>query len=175
MARTFKVHERAPHRPNRCVVTGVTGSKDNPLIDLDTQIDYHGMVYLSYNILVAIADQLGFATPNETKMLREENEELKKRLDRIPAVTERLVNDIRDISISATADLLSESAPIVLADDTKHEQGDSRANLDNPGDNKPSEDSSEPVVNEGSASISASDGIKRKSSTKPRTSSSGNR
>lgn len=174
MARTFKVHERAPHRPNRCVVTHVTGSTDNPLIDLNTQIDYYGMVYLSYSVLVAVADQLGFAAPNETKMLRAENEELKKRLDRIPAVTERLVNDIRDISISATADLLSESAPIVLADDTNNEQSNTRANLDNLGDDKPSEDSSEPVVNEGSASIPASDGIKRKPSTKPRTSSSGN-
>jgi|TARA_B110000879_G_scaffold37320_1_gene51915 hypothetical protein len=174
MARTFKVHERAPHRPNRCVVTHVTGSTDNPLIDLDTQIDYYGMVYLSYSTLAAVADQLGFAGPNETKMLRAENEELKKRLDRIPAVTERLVNDIRDISISATADLLSESAPIVLADDTNNEQSNTRANLDNLGDDKPSEDSSEPVVNEGSASIPASDGIKRKPGTKPRTSSSGN-
>ena len=174
MARTFKVHERAPHRPNRCVVTHVTGSTDNPLIDLNTQIDYYGMVYLSYSVLVAVADQLGFAAPNETKMLRAENEELKKRLDRIPAVTERLVNDIRDISISATADLLSESAPIVLADDTNNEQSNTRANLDNLGDDKPSEDSSEPVVNEGSASIPASDGIKRKPGTKPRTSSSGN-
>ena len=152
----------------------MTGSTDNPLIDLDTQIDYYGMVYLSYSTLAAVADQLGFAGPNETKMLRAENEELKKRLDRIPAVTERLVNDIRDISISATADLLSESAPIVLADDTNNEQSNTRANLDNLGDDKPSEDSSEPVVNEGSASIPASDGIKRKPGTKPRTSSSGN-
>ncbi len=174
MAREFKLHERAPHIPNRCVVTGTTGKPDNLLIDLDTQIDYYGMVYLSYNVFVAIADQLGFATPEVANALRMENTELKKRLDRIPAVTERLVNDIRDISIAATADLLTDSSLVVLADDTKPEQGNTGANLDYFGDGNTSEPDSESSGSEGSASLPASNGGKRKSTSSTRPSSTDN-
>ncbi len=174
MARQFKLHERAPHIPNRCIVTGVTGKPDNLLIDLDTQIDYYGMVYLSYNVFVAIADQLGFATPEVANALRMENTELKKRLDRIPAVTERLVNDIRDISIAATADLLTDSSLVVLADDKKPEQGNAGANLDYFGDGNASEPDSEPSGSEGPASLPASDGGKRKSTSSTRPSSTNN-
>lgn len=174
MAREFKLHERAPHIPNRCVVTGVTGKPDNLLIDLDTQIDYYGMVYLSYNVFVAIADQLGFATPEVANALRTENTTLKERLDRIPAVTERLVNDIRDISIAATAELLTDSAPIVLANDEKPEQSNTGANLDYFGDGNASEPDSESSGSEGSASVSAGDGSKRKSTSSTRPSSTNN-
>lgn len=174
MAKQFKLHERAPHIPNRCVVTGVTGKPDNLLIDLDTQIDYYGMVYLSYSTFVAIADQLGFATPEVANALRTENAEQKKRLDRIPAVTERLVNDIRDISIAASADLLTDSSLLVLADDQKPEQGNAGANLDYFGDSNASEPDSEPSGSEGSASLPASDGGKRKSNSTTRPSSSSN-
>lgn len=169
MARQFKVLERAPHIPNRCIVTGATGSADNKLIDLDTQVDYYGMVYLSYSVLVAIADQLGFATPEVANALRTENAELKKRLDRIPAVTERLINDIRDISINATADLLSDSTVAVLANDEVNQQGDSGANLDYFGDSNSSEPDSTPSGSEGSASVPAGNGSKRRtnSTTKP--------
>lgn len=174
MARVFNVYERAPHIPNRCIVTGVTGKPENPLIDLDTQIDYYGMVYLSYSTLVAIADQLGFATPEVANALRTENAEMKKRLDRIPAVTERLVNDIRDISIAATADLLTDSSLLVLANDKKPEQGNSRANLDYFGDGNTSEPDSEPTGSEGSNSVPANSGSKRNVSTKPKPSSTNN-
>jgi len=174
MAREFKLHERAPHIPNRCVVTGVTGKPDNLLIDLDTQIDYYGMVYLSYNVFVAIADQLGFATPEVANALRTENTTLKERLDRIPAVTERLVNDIRDISIAATAELLTDSAPIVLANDEKPEQSNTGANLDYFGDGNASEPDSESSGSEGSASVPAGDGSKRKSTSSTRPSSTNN-
>lgn len=174
MAKQFKLHERAPHIPNRCVVTGVTGKPDNLLIDLNTQIDYYGMVYLSYSTFVAIADQLGFATPEVANALRTENAEQKKRLDRIPAVTERLVNDIRDISIAASADLLTDSSLLVLADDQKPEQGNAGANLDYFGDSNASEPDSEPSGSEGPASLPASDGGKRKSNSTTRPSSSSN-
>lgn len=174
MAKQFKLHERAPHIPNRCVVTGVTGKPDNLLIDLDTQIDYYGMVYLSYSTFVAIADQLGFATPEVANALRTENAEQKKRLDRIPAVTERLVNDIRDISIAASADLLTDSSLLVLADDQNAEQSNTGANLDYFGDSNASEPDSEPSGSEGSASLPASDGGKRKSNSTTRPSSSSN-
>lgn len=174
MAKQFKLHERAPHIPNRCVVTGVTGKPENLLIDLDTQIDYYGMVYLSYSTFVAIADQLGFATPEVANTLRTENETLKMRLDRVPAVTERLVNDIRDISIAATADLLADSTPVVLADDQKPEQSNTGANLDYFGDSNSSEPDSEPTGSEGPVSLPASDGGKRKSTSSTRPSSSSN-
>lgn len=174
MAKTFKVHERAPHRPNRCVVTGSTGSKENPLIDLDVQIDYYGMVYLSYATLVAIAHQLGFATPEVATMLRSENESMKKRLDRIPAVTERLVNDIRDISISASADLLSDATPVIPANDKGSEQSDSGANLDYFGDNQSSQPDSEPAGSEGPASVPAGNGSKRTTNPNTKRSSSSN-
>lgn len=174
MARVFNVYERAPHIPNRCIVTGVTGKPENPLIDLDTQIDYYGMVYLSYSTFVAIADQLGFATPQVANALRTENAEMKKRLDRIPAVTERLVNDIRDISIAATADLLTDSTLLVLADDKEPEQGNSRANLDYFGDGNTSEPDSESAGSEGPNSVPANSSSKRNVSTKPKPSSTNN-
>lgn len=176
MARTFRLVERGQYAPHRCIVTGVTGKPDAPLIDLGAEAEYYGRVYISYSILAALADQMGFATPEVAKALRTENEQLQKRLDRIPAVTERLVNDIRDISISVTADLLSEPTPVVLADDKKSEQSDSGANLDYFGDDQPLEDNSEPAVVERPASVPANNGSKRSSnSTKARTGSSGNR
>jgi hypothetical protein len=172
MARTFRVVERGQYAPHRCIVTSVTGKPDAPLIDLGAEAEYYGRVYLSYNIFVAIADQLGFVHPDVANALRTENETIKKRLDRIPAVTERLVNDIRDISISVTADLLSDPTPIVLADDEKPKQGNSRANLDYFGDNDPVEHDSEPSSSEGPTSVSAGNGSKRKPTNSPRTNSS---
>lgn len=175
MAKTFRVVERGQYAPHRCIITGVTGKPDAPLIDLNTEAEFYGRVYISYNIFVALADQLGFITPEVANELRTDNTQMKKRLDRIPAVTERLVNDIRDISISATADLLSEPAPVVLANDEKPEQGNPRANLDYFGDDQPSENSSEPAINEGPASVPASAGSKRKPASKSGTGSSSNR
>lgn len=174
MARTFRLVERAPYAPHRCIVTGVTGKADAPLIDLGAEPEYYGRAYLGYAVFVAIADQFGFIGPDQAKMLREENEQLKKRLDRVPAVTERLVNDIRDISISVTADLLSDPTPVVLADDKKSEPVNSGVNLDYFGDDQTPEGDSDNAVDEGPASVPAGDGSKRKSSTKPRTSGSGN-
>lgn len=174
MPRQFKVYERAPHRPNRCIVTSTTGSLENPLIDLDKQIDFYGMVYLSYNVLVAIANQFEFATPEEARRLREENAALKEKLGRIPAVTEKLVNDIRDLSISASADLLAEPTPVVLADDPKPQQGNNRANADYFGDDNAVEPSSEPVVDEGPDSVPAGAGSKRVAKANPRTSTTSN-
>ena len=174
MARTFRLVERAQYAPYRCVVTGVTSKPGTPLIDLGAEAEYYGRVYLSYNILAALADQFGFVSPDEAKVLRTQNTELKKRLDRIPAVTERLVNDIRDISISVTADLLSDATPVVLVDDKKSEQSNAGANLDYFGDDQTPEGDSNDAVDEGPASVPASDGVKRKSSTKPKPSGSGN-
>ena len=174
MARNFKILERAPHRPNRCVVTGLTGSKDNPLIDLDAQIDYYGMVYLSYSIFAAIADQLGYVSPNEASVLRSENVEMRKKLDRLPTVTERLVNDIRDLSISAVADLLSDFTPVVLADDKEPEQSNAGASDDYGRDDNPLKPNSEPPGIKGPSGVST-DSVSKPVRSNPRTTSSGNR
>lgn len=174
MARTYKLHSRAPHTPHRCIVCNVVPSEENYVVDLDKQIDFYGMVYLCYRCLVGITAQLGFTTPDETARLREEVESLRTKIGRIPAITERLVNDIRDISLSVSADLLSEPTPVVLVDDQKPEQGDSGVNSDYFGDDTPVEPSSEPAVSEGPDSLPADTRRNRSTNTRSRTSPANN-
>lgn len=174
MAREFKVLDRAPYPPYRCAVTKTTGSADNQLIDLNVQIDYYGMVYLSTGIFAAIADQLGYASPKVANELRKENEELKEKITRVPAVIERLSNDIRDISISATADLLSDATPVILVNDKELEQGNSRTDINNIGDDNTSKSDSKSSGGEGPTSVSAGNGSKRKPSANPNRVSSSN-
>lgn len=174
MAKTYRSYDRAPHTPHRCIVCNVVPSADNPVLDLDKQIDFYGMVYLCYRCTVGITAQLGFATPQETVALRSENVSLKEKIGRIPTVTERLVNDIRDLSIAASADLLSEPVVVVLADDKKPEPVDEGVNADYFGDNPVAEPSSEPAVSEGSDSVPADTGSKRTTKTTARTSTTSN-
>jgi hypothetical protein len=174
MAKTFKQYDRAPHTPHRCIVCAVVPSAENPVLDLDKQIDFYGMVYLCYRCTVNITNQIGFATPEEAIRLREENTSLKEKVDRIPSVTERLVNDIRDISIAASADLLSDPLPVVLADDSKPKQSNSGANPDYFGDDSAFERSSESAISEGSDSVSANISSKRSTKTSTRTSTTDN-
>lgn len=174
MAKTFRKYDRAPHTPHRCIVCAVVPSAENPVLDLDKQIDFYGMVYLCYRCTVNIANQIGFAIPEEAARLREENNSLKEKINRIPSVTERLVNDIRDLSIAASADLLSDPLPVVLADDKKPEQVDTGVNADYFGDDTVAEPSSEPAVSEGSDSVPANTGSKRTTKTTSRTSTTDN-
>lgn len=174
MAKTYKLHARAPYTPHRCMVCNVVPSEENQVIDLDKQIDYYGMVYLCYRCLVGMTAQLGFTTPDETTRLKEEVESLRTKINRIPAITERLVNDIRDISLSASADLLSEPTPVVLVDDQNVKQGDSRVNADYFGDDTPVEPSSEPAISEGSDSLPADTRRNRSTNPRPRTSTANN-
>lgn len=174
MAKTFTKYDRAPHTPHRCIVCAVVPSIENPVLDLDKQIDFYGMVYLCYRCTVNIATQIGFAIPEEATRLREENVSLKEKINRIPSVTERLVNDIRDLSIAASADLLSDPLPVVLADDKKPEQVNTGVNADYLGDNTVAEPSSEPAVSEGSDSVPANTGSKRTTKTTSRTSTPDN-
>jgi len=174
MPRTFPTYTRAPHIPYQCVVCSSNASIDNVLIDLDKQVDYHGMVYLCYRCLVAIGDQLGFITPEHATSIKEENTLLKEKIKRIPLITERLINDIRDISINASADLLADPAAIVLADDQNVEQGDAGVSeTERVDDGTPSE-SSEPTVNEGSDSVPANPSRKRATKTATPTSPASN-
>lgn len=174
MAKTYRQYTRAPHTPHRCMVCNVVPNEDNFVVDLDKQIDFYGMVYLCYRCIVGITAQLGFTTPNETVRLKEEVESLRTKVGRIPAIAERLVNDIRDISLSASADLLSEPTPIVLADDTNVEQSNSGVNADYFGDDTTVEPSSEPAISEGSDSLPADTRRNRSTNTRVRTSPANN-
>lgn len=174
MAKTYKLHSRAPHTPHRCMVCNVVPSEENQAVDLDKQIDFYGMVYLCYRCIVGITAQLGFTTPDETVRLKDEVESLRTKINRIPAVTERLVNDIRDLSLSASADLLSEPATVVLVDDQDAKQGNSGVNSDYFGDDTPVEPSSEPVISEGPDSVPADTGSNRSTKPRPRTSPANN-
>ena len=168
MARKFNLVERAPFKPFQCVVCNSHPTYDNPALDLGKQIDYYGMVYLCSYCIANIANQMGYMHPNEAATTREEVASLRDKIGRIPAVTERLVNDIRDLSIAATADLLAEPAPIVLADDTVVEPSNQGPNLDYFGASEPTEPSSEPASDEGPSSVSASASSVGKPKTTPR-------
>ena len=161
MARTFAVHTRAPYVPYQCVVCSSNASEENVLIDLDKQIDFHGMVYLCYRCLVAVSNQLGFVTPEVATTLKEENALLTEKIKRVPLITERLINDIRDISINASADLLADPAAVVLADDEVIEQSNDGASEAERGDEQDVVASSEPVVDKGSDSVPANPSSKR--------------
>lgn len=174
MPRIFKTYERAPYTPYHCVVCRNQGGLDNVLIDLDRQIDFHGMVYLCYRCLVAVGDQLGFVTPERAIALKEENALLNEKIKRIPLITERLINDIRDISINASADLLADPAAIVPANDENAEQGDAGASEAERGDDEAASPVSEPAVVEGSDSVPANPRSKRATRSTPPTSSASN-
>ena len=174
MARTFPTYTRAPHIPYQCVVCSSNASIDNVLIDLDKQVDYHGMVYLCYRCLVAIGDQLGFITPEHATTIKEENALLKEKIKRIPLITERLINDIRDISINASADLLADPAAIVPANDENVEQSDAGTSEAERGNDEATSTVSEPAVVEGSDSVPANPSRKRTTRTATPTSPADN-
>lgn len=175
MGRKYQKYTRAPYKPFQCVACLTHASEDNPLIDIEKQIDFYGMVYICYRCIVNIGDQFGFATPAEASRLREENTALTAKIQRIPAVTERLINDIRDISLSSIADLLSDSPAIVHVDDTSVEPLDSGVSESEHGDDSTPSASSEPAVDEGPVSVPASAGSKRTTKAAPRTSTPSNR
>lgn len=175
MPRTYRTYERAPHVPYKCINCNATASTDNVLIDIDKQIDFYGMVYLCYRCVVGITNQLGFVTPQVSAGLMKENERLTAQLKRVPKVTERLINDIRDLSLSASAELLSDPTSVVLANDPIVEPSNTGVNADYFGDDTPAEPSSEPVVDKGSDSVPADSGSKRTTKTSPRTSTTSNR
>ena len=161
MARKFQIHTRAPYVPYQCIVCSSNASAENVLVDLDKQVDFHGMVYLCYRCLVAMGDQLGFITPERAVILKDENAALNEKIKRIPLITERLINDIRDISINASADLLADTAAVVLVDDEIVEPSDEGASEAERGDEQDVVASSEPVVDEGSDSVPANPSSKR--------------
>lgn len=161
MAKTYKTYTRAPHIPYQCIMCNNHASPENALVDLDRQIDYYGMVYLCYRCLVAVGDQLGFITPGLATTLKEENAVLNEKIKRIPLITEKLINDLRDISINASADLLADYSPIVLADDKNVESSNEGVSIPERGNDETSVASSEPVIDKGSDSVPANPSSKR--------------
>lgn len=170
MARKFQIHTRAPYVPYQCIACSANASAENVLVDLDKQVDFHGMVYLCYRCLVAIGDQLGFITPEHAVALKEENALLNEKIKRVPLITERLINDIRDISINASADLLAHPAAVVLADDPIVEQSNDGVSEAERGDEQDVIAGSELTVDKGSDSVPANPSSKR--STRPAASAS---
>jgi hypothetical protein len=168
MAKKFNIVERAPFQPFTCLLCKMHPTHENPALDLDKQIDYFGMVYLCSYCIANVADHMGYMHPKEAAAAREELASLREKIGRIPAVTERLVNDIRDLSIAASADLLAEPAPVVLVNDTEPESSNQGPNLDYFGTSEPAESSSEPVSDEGPTSVSASASSVGKPKTTPR-------
>ena len=156
MTKQYNLYERAPYVPYECIMCRDVGHGANRIIDLDVQIDFLGMIYVCESCFGGVADFLGYMRPAETAVVKEELALLRGKLERVPAVTERLVNDIRDLSIAATADLLSDVAPVVLVDDAVIKSGDEGVNLDYFGTSEPVEPGSEPAGDEGSASVPAS-------------------
>lgn len=156
MTKQYNLYERAPYVPYECIMCRDVGHGANRIIDLDVQIDFLGMIYICESCFGGVADFLGYLRPAETTIVREELALLRAKLERVPAVTERLVNDIRDLSIAATADLLSDVAPVVLVDDAVIESGNEGVNLDYFGASEPVEPGSEPAGDKGSASVPTS-------------------
>jgi hypothetical protein len=101
-------------------------------------------------------------------------EELHSELGKVPTLIERLVNGIRDLSISASADLLAIGTPVVLVNDSVTEQSDDSSNENELGHDSVTESVSEPVVDEGPDSVSASAGSKRVAKAGTRSSSVNN-
>lgn len=175
MAKQYQLYERAPYVPYECISCRDVGHGANKIIDLEIQVDYYGMVYLCESCFGGIADGLGYMRPTETTVVREELALVRAKLERVPAVTERLVNDIRDLSIAATADLLSDATAVVLDDDQINQSGDEGVNLDYFGASESVEPSSEPAGDKGSVSVPtsvSSNGAAKKSA---RNSPAGNR
>lgn len=69
MTRQYRIYERGPKAPSRCVVTQSTS---DPLIDMERDIPGYGRVYLSVRELARIAFAHGFLSPRQADELRTE-------------------------------------------------------------------------------------------------------
>lgn len=170
----YATWERAPHFPYECVVCTHEASPDNVLVDVGRLIDDYGDVYICRSCITSLAYYLNVVQDAETAM-QVEVDKLNVELEKVPHLIERLVNGIRDISISTSADLLAVGPVDVLVNDTKLEQGDSSVDENQLGDDSVVESGSEPTVNEGSDSVPANPSRKRATNTTARTSSTSNR
>ena len=165
--------DRAPHYPYECVICTHEANPDNPLVEAGRVIEDYGDVYVCKSCIHSLAHYLEIPQTAE----REANkrvEELSKEVNEVPNIIERLVNGIRELSISTSADLLAISTPVILVDDKKSEQGDDSTNETELGHNSSTESVSKSVVNEGPDSVPASAGSKRATNTSTRKSTVSN-
>lgn len=165
--------ERAPHYPYECVICTHEANTENFLVDVFRDVEDYGAVYVCKSCIHSLASYVGIIADVES-VLQSRINELNNELSKVPTLIERLVNGIRDLSISTSADLLAISTPNVLVDDQKSEQSDSSIDEDKLGDDSIVEPSSEPALDKGSDSVPASAGRKRTANTSARTGSANN-
>lgn len=170
----YATWERAPYHPYECVVCTHEATATNVLVDTGRVIEDYGDVYLCASCISSLAEYLGIVKAVKAEA-EAKLEELNQELDKVPALIERLVNGIRDLSISTSADLLAISAPVVLVDDKDAKQSNIKLDENEHGDDSVAESVSEPVVDKGSDSVPAGAGSKRTSSSGTRTSTTSNR
>ena len=169
----YSTWERAPYHPYQCVVCTHEASSSNPLVEPGRVIEDYGDVYLCKSCITSLAYYLNIVQDAQVAMEIKINE-MNAELGKVPTLIERLVNGIRDLSISASADLLAVGTPVVLVNDTEPESSNQGPNLDYFGTSEPAESSSEPVSDEGPVGVPASAGRNGKSKTTPRNSPASN-
>lgn len=165
--------ERAPHYPYECVICTHEATVDNFLVDVFRDVEDYGAIYICKSCIHSLASFIGIIADVES-VLQSRINELNDELSKVPNLIERLVNGIRDLSISTSADLLAISTPNVLANDKNVEQVNSSVDENKLGDDSPVKPSSEPVVDQGPDSLPASASRKRTTNTSARTGSANN-
>lgn len=156
----YSTWERAPYHPYECVVCTHQASPSNPLVEPGRVIEDYGDVYLCKSCITSLAYYLNIVQDAQLVM-EKKIEELHGELGKVPTLIERLVNGIRDLSISTSADLLAIGTPVVLVNDEDAKQSDISPNENELGHDSVAESVSEPVVDEGPDSVPASPGSKR--------------
>jgi len=169
----YATWDRAPYHPYECVVCTHQASTDNPLVDAGRVIEDYGDVYICRSCVTSIAYYLNIVQDAQA-IMEKKIEELNEQVGKVPALIERLVNGIRDLSISTSADLLAIGTPVILADDKDAEQSDISIDENELGNDSVTESVSESVVDEGPDSLPASPSSKRAIKAGTRNSSANN-
>lgn len=170
----YATWERAPYHPYECVICTHEASAENPLVDAGRVIEDYGDVYVCKSCITSLAYYLKIVQDAQDAM-QVELDKLNSELAKVPHLIERLVNGIRDISISTSADLLAIGSVNLLVNDENVEQVNSSVNENKLGDDSVVESGSEPTVDEGSDSVPADSSSKRTANPAARKSPPSNR
>lgn len=169
----YSTWERAPYHPYECVVCTHQASSSNPLVEPGRVIEDYGDVYICKSCITSLAYYLNIVQDAQLVMEAKINE-MNAELGKVPTLIERLVNGIRDLSISASADLLAVGTPVVLVNDEKSEQSNVGTAPSEHGHDRPTKSVGEPVVDERSDSVPANSSSKRTAEARTRNSSVNN-
>lgn len=169
----YSTWERAPYHPYECVVCTHQASPSNPLVEPGRVIEDYGDVYLCKSCITSLAYYLNIVQDAQLVMEAKINE-MNAELGKVPTLIERLVNGIRDLSISASADLLAVGTPVVLVNDEKSEQSNIGATEGEHGHDSHVKSVDKSSVHKGPDSVPASVGGKRVTNTGARKSSTDN-